>query len=118
MRALGWALLILALTLMPPPEVPGQGWMGRYHVDKLVHAVLFGTQVLLLVPVLSACKHSLCWAVVVAIGYGGLTELLQGLLMTGRSADPLDFLANSAGAFLAAVWWQRGMASATHARDR
>lgn len=118
MRALGWALLILVLTLMPPPEVPGQGWMGRYHVDKLVHAILFGAQVLLLVPVLSAWKHPVRWALVMAIAYGGLTELLQDLLVTGRYADPLDLVANTAGAFLAAAWWQRGMASGTHARDR
>lgn len=114
LHAAAWALLILVLTLMPPPEVPGHGWLGRYHADKLVHAILFGVQVVLLARAMAPWKNTLPWALLMAIAYSALTELLQGLMVTGREADPWDLLADAAGAILAAVWWHRGMAKATH----
>ena len=39
-------------------------------------------------------------AVVFAIPYGGLLEILQGALFENRTADVYDFIANSVGCFI------------------
>ena len=72
--------------------------------DKLVHGCMY----LALVVVGSydlyrvgrpSVRGRLGW-MVVAVMWGGVMELLQGAMGLGRSADWLDFAANSCGALL------------------
>lgn len=79
-------------------------WLRRFEAmggDKLVHGVLFGGQSWLLARALAAGGRPLRRAVllgaVLAIGYGGASELAQSVI-PGRSAQTVDFVADVAGA--------------------
>lgn len=118
--ALAWGLLILLLTLMPAKAVPDTGFMGRYHLDKVVHALLFGVLLLLVVRPNENIKAKsgawltqLRWSAFLVISYGALTEVLQELLPYGRNGDLLDLLADSLGVSLATAYLIRASAHNT-----
>lgn len=99
-----WALVILVLTLMPGSDVPAWPWAEAVHFDKIVHAGLFGIQAILLGLALMSkvrVRAAFLVALLVAIAYGGVIELLQGAMGMGRSADALDLIADGAGALIA-----------------
>lgn len=85
---LGIATAIALLGLMPPralPEAPGG--------DKLHHFLAFAA---LVFPAAAVRPSVVLWLVPLAVGYGGLIELIQP--MVGRQADWGDVAANAAGA--------------------
>ncbi len=96
-----WALILLWLSLTPsPPQLPGVlGW------DKFLHAGSYGLLTLLIAQSLLSLSVKLGktgWqAVLPAICYGALLEVLQLLLQTGRTAEWWDLIADAVGAFLA-----------------
>ena len=102
-----WALIILWLSLTPsPPQLPGVlGW------DKLLHAGSYGLLTLLIAQyllLLSVKLGKTGWqAVLPAVCYGALLEVLQLLLHTGRTAEWWDLAADAVGAFIAyLVFWR------------
>jgi len=71
------------------------------HMDKMLHAIVYG---------LLAAGICLAWpklskriVVFACIAFGGVLELVQGLMPLGRTASLWDGLANGAGAVLAIV---------------
>ena len=109
--AFAWALFILVLLMMPGTSVPSMPqWVSGLPVDKFVHAFLFFVQAALLhlaarsstdrreVP-----QRTVALLCIATALYGGLTELLQ-LLANSRSADVVDFLFDSGGVALFALW--------------
>lgn len=111
-----WAVAVLVLTLMPSRDVPAWPWAEKVHLDKFVHAFLFGMQSLLLGMALAGMGKwrsrmaPLAVAAVVAIAFGGVIELLQEGMGAGRHGDILDLLADAAGAILGygfLSWWGR-----------
>lgn len=123
--ALLWGLLILVLTLVPAQAVPTGGLLGRYHLDKVVHAALFGVFLVLLVRAWgwnprSVKSHArpLILAGLLAIGYGALTEVLQELTGAGRRGDVWDLVADAVGVFIASVWLLWGAAWVAYFRNR
>jgi len=123
--AMAWALFILVLTLMPAQVVPGGGLLGRYHLDKVAHAVLFGVFLVLLVRALGwgtgrakGGPRPLMVAALLAIGYGALTEVLQELTGAGRRGDVWDLVADAAGVIIAAAWLLWGAAWLAYFRKR
>ena len=92
-------LLYLALGPAPSgPEIP--------HLDKLMHALSWGLMALLC---LGAWPDHYLRAVFVSGLHGGATEVMQGTLVQGRTADWFDWLADLLGALLAIglVSWAR-----------
>ena len=69
------------------------------HIDKLVHFVLYAALTLALVIEVKAYSqlNKIILTVLLPIIYGGIIECVQGLFFSFRSADFLDFLANSLG---------------------
>ncbi len=111
--ALAWALFLGLLLLLPADayDPAGQGWLDRLLdavplLDKLVHAVLFAVQSLLLRRALAArgAPRAALWAAVVASAYGGLMEVLQGPI-PGRATGVTDMIANIVGALGGAIMW-------------
>lgn len=89
---------------------------GMAYADKLVHASLHGVLATLLwwAAALRARSVGRAWTLVQAacvVGlcavYGGLIEGLQSFLTVTRGAEWLDALANTLGAGLAVLFWQR-----------
>jgi len=112
-----WGLVILVLTLLPAQAVPSLGILGRYHIDKLVHAFLFAVFFLFLCRAFRSSvstswteRYALVLSILGAVLYGALTEVLQEVSGGGRSGDPLDFLADAVGVFLATalLYWGAG----------
>jgi VanZ family protein len=88
------AWLLYAALGAPPqgPEIP--------HLDKLMHAGAWGLMAAIAVL---AWPERLWLAFCLALGHGALTEILQGTVVSGRSAEWLDLLADGCGAALV-VW--------------
>jgi len=106
--AMLWAVLILVLLLMPGSAVPAGKWLAKFHVDKLVHAFLFGVFFVLLVHgfrrqtrVPDLRIHAILSAMCIAVAYGVFTELLQELTDGSRRGDMMDMLANTVGCVVA-----------------
>jgi VanZ family protein len=103
------AVLALCATVALLVPMPQDGPPHLPHIDKLVHAVLFGAVALPSMIVVPGLWHWGIWGIVV--GYSGLMELVQPIF--GRGADLADLLANATGAALAmgiARWHQSKLA--------
>lgn len=94
------ALAILHATLgSAPPD------LGGSHLDKLAHAGAFALLVLPLASVLPPGR-ALAGVALAAVALGGAIELIQPTV--GRSAEWLDFWANTLGVLLALGLGQGG----------
>lgn len=95
--ALGWMGLIFFLSHQPSLPAPSL----FPHQDKLFHAVTYGVLGFLFQGGLPATPRRWMLAWLMASLYGCSDEIHQ-MFVPGRSADPLDLLADSAGALLGA----------------
>lgn len=91
-------LVSLAVLFAPPSGVPS----SPPGVDKIVHATLF-----------AALTSTARWAgtgrlvtIGVMIGYAGISEVLQGTALVGRSASVADWLADVTGVLIGLVAWR------------
>jgi VanZ family protein len=92
------AVVVLSLYVLFWPS-PADGGVTLPGADKLVHAGLF-----LLLALTARLRFGGAAVVLVAVlGYAALSELVQAGLLSRRSGDLLDLLADSAGALLG---WQ------------
>ena len=100
-----WGLFIFLLTMMPGqafPRIPT--WIDQFHPDKVVHLFIFAVFTFLLISGFSkegnpgfVRSYAILITLVISLGIGGATELLQGWLIPGRTADWKDFLADTVG---------------------
>ena len=106
--ALLWSLLIALLLLVPLPGAKGgHGWfqdLEALGADKPVHLALFAVQAVLVRRWLRSAgvRAPGVWAVLVAVAYGALTELVQRSL-PARHGDLRDLAADGFGAVLGAL---------------
>jgi len=102
-----WFFVIFYLLIMPGKKIPHGGIFGIPNFDKLVHASLFGMQVLLagfpFVKSATASKVLLLKISVAAVLYGIAMEFVQKYFTTDRAFDYWDMLADAVGA-LAGYW--------------
>jgi VanZ family protein len=101
--ALSWAAVLFALSSIPGaalPTVPG------WHVDKLVHGVLYLVLGFLCARALAATtrlKGATLVAAATLLGTAyGVTDELHQLLTPRRSCDWRDVIADGAGALIGA----------------
>lgn len=106
--AMLWALVILVLCGMPGRDIPHISFLEMLSFDKVVHAGIFFVLFALMVRgfiLQSAYKqlhdNAKGVALIIGISYGGVLEILQGLVFEERSADVYDFAANSIGCLIA-----------------
>ena len=102
MLPVGWAALILALTSVPGSAVPD---VGVDSGDKLAHLLLYGVLGALALRAAWNPTHPLRSIMVVALGvalFGAADELHQ-LIIPGRSADLVDWVADSIGGLTGAA---------------
>jgi VanZ family protein len=105
-----WGALIVLLTALPGSVFPAlPGYMDLFQPDKLVHLFIFFVFVFLLVrgfrkegtpPLIR--RNGVTIGLTLAFTIGGVTEIMQGLIIPMRYASPYDFLANVAGSLLGA----------------
>lgn len=103
-----WAGLIFTVTALPGNCIPNiaSPW-SLLSFDKLIHAGLFSVLVALIfrgIYLQYSEKYLrlkiIALVIVIGIIFGGLTELMQSILSSGRFADIYDFIADSIGALL------------------
>lgn len=107
--AIVWGFLLFYFTLLPSDNLPD----GLVDVnDKILHALIFFIWTALIIlgilryPIQkSPSKKLLILVMLITISLGGLIEVLQDALITGRKGDWLDFVANSIGALFAVLLW-------------
>nr|WP_255478591.1 VanZ family protein [Rufibacter sp. XAAS-G3-1] len=99
------------MTLLPAQALPpGPKW-DFLTFDSLVHAVLFGVQLLLLLyglqrdPSVQLNKRLMTASFLLVVFFGTLVEVLQGAMGFGRQADPVDAISNSVGGVIGLLVW-------------
>jgi len=97
------AILWLSLMSDPPRiQTPFWGW------DKAQHALAYGAMALTLGRFLSLWNLTAAWvwglSFISADIYGGLLEVLQGVVDTGRSCEWNDLLADAVGAGIICIF--------------
>lgn len=101
-----WAIVILVLCGIPGRDIPHISFLELLSFDKFVHALIFFILYFLLYR--AFIKGNIAFTFerrivlfFMCIVYGGLLEVMQGLLFEERSADVFDFIANSFGVIVA-----------------
>lgn len=110
-----WALFIAVLCGMPGTSLPHVSWLELLSFDKVVHASLFFILTTLsLAGVFNKYRKDYFTAepiyfvtAFMCVCYGGVLELLQGAFFVARSADAYDFIANSFGIIIAAIYFNK-----------
>jgi peptidoglycan/LPS O-acetylase OafA/YrhL len=102
---IAWFFIIIVLLSMPADNIPKDDWLDKIYADKIVHAGLFGLLTILVIwPIMSSnftwyrLRKATIVAVVCVSVFGFLTELMQQYLVTGRSFDMFDWVADTVGA--------------------
>lgn len=100
-----WSVIIFLLLVMPPISIAKEKQFEITQLDKIIHALLFGIQVVLWGYYLqsknrpvSVFRIALAGAVLISCGYGILMEYVQ--LWVDRDFDVWDMLADAIGACL------------------
>jgi len=96
-----WSLTILILSLLPGDNLPEIDFT-LFEIDKAVHFTLYFVLAILMYYSFFKIKNELIIkrvVVIVVIGilFGTLIEVIQGTLITNRTFDQFDILANSLG---------------------
>ncbi len=99
-----WALTLLLLSLIPGRMMPDLSFWQLIRFDRVAHMVAFAILVFKLAmgfykqyTFRSLRYHALQSAFIFSLVYGGLLEILQGLLIADRHPEMPDFIANAIG---------------------
>jgi len=108
--ALAWSTIIFILLVLPGRSLPESGMLGKYHLDKFVHAFLFGAFVYLWFAwyrTASRSNSQLIRAAVILFVVGALygtgMEFYQEYFTT-REFETGDIIADSLGAAIGTAW--------------
>ncbi len=109
--AILWTAIIFGLCCIPGRYVPTTYWLELLSFDKFVHAsIFFGLTCLWLVYLYKINKinqTTILLTLAACILYGGLLEIMQATVFSQRSADWLDFIANSFGCFMGLLFFSK-----------
>jgi len=105
-----WAAFILFATIASTSSLQELPLKDLFQFDKPIHATLFGVQAWLLIRArLQQAYQSYLTIIVVSClastSYGMLTEYLQKWLTTSRTFDLYDFVADTIGCLIVAIWF-------------
>ena len=104
-----WALIILLLCSFPGQHIPSINLLELLGFDKWVHTGIFFILMFLCINLIESKKmktKSLYMFSILCIFYGGILEIFQAIVFSHRSADYLDFIANSFGCILALIVYE------------
>ena len=104
---ISWAILIFVLSSVSPGSLHLPSFWDLFSLDKASHAAFYAILAFLLgigfqkqTALKFALLHAAGSAIVFAIIYGGLIELYQGYILTDRTGDWFDFIANTIGSYV------------------
>jgi VanZ family protein len=104
---ISWALLILILSSITPPSIQIPDLFDLLAPDKIAHFIFYAIFVILFTLGFSKMPPGNRWSrnqfsipLIGGVIYGGLIELYQGHVLTNRTADYVDFIANCIGSLI------------------
>ncbi len=104
---ISWALLILVLSTITPPSIRIPDLFDLLAPDKIAHFIFYAVFVILFTYGFSRMPSGNRWSrnqfsipLIGGILYGGLIEMYQGYILTNRTADYVDFIANCIGTLM------------------
>ena len=95
---------VVTMHCLPGADLDADDWWARWHMDKLLHLIAFGTWGLTWAIALAKQRrlqqgwHLELGLLVIAVIFGMVLEAIQGALMPGRFFDLADVIADLAGA--------------------
>ena len=92
--AMTYSLFVMITMFCPVTNI--DSIPPEFNIDKVVHILLFGILYWSWLPVFKTRSKAKLISVLISIGLGLFTEMVQGLLPY-RSADPHDLVFNMAG---------------------
>ena len=105
-------MVILIGTLLPANALPPAPQWDFLTFDSLVHAILFGTQLVLLLwalhkdPSVTLTSGTILLAFLLVVCFGVGVEFLQGAMPFGRMTSAVDAISNAVGGlFGLSFWW-------------
>jgi len=94
------------LFCLPGSAFPKEDWLTKISFDKFVHIGIFTVLLFLWCRALRVDSLSGYFiAIIVAVMYGLLIELIQDRLITNRSWDMGDVIADFAGSLVGVLAW-------------
>ena len=106
-------LVVISLTLlllMPGDDISGSEWWSTYHIDKIMHVIVFSILALTTSIALSKLRvltdsnyQLMILTLVVGAIFGTIIEFLQQELSVGRMAELLDIVADCVGVLMGFV---------------
>lgn len=103
--AILWTIFVLILCSFPGKYIPVISWLEILSFDKWVHLTIFYILTFLWLNTFFVQEKwnrlNKLLIVIFCVLYGGILEYLQSIVFSHRSADYLDFIANSIGCLLA-----------------
>lgn len=108
--AIIWLLTTTLLLCLPGNDLPDISWIEQWHIDKLIHIILFFGWVFLFANTIADYRKRLrrmVWIVLAGIAYGILIEFIQKYWIPHRSFDVDDMVADAAGCLLAWLWQRK-----------
>jgi VanZ family protein len=116
-KSIAWALLIFVFCAIPVSSVPHYKLFLFPHFDKLVHLFFYWVLGSILFYEMNAISgynsigfKSIVIVGTITIGYGFFIELIQFILLPGRTGDLWDVFANTTGFFLSAILYKLHLA--------
>ena len=111
---LSWTLLTILLMCLPGSMVPGTGIFALKNLDKLVHVILFGLNVLFWGwhyqtsgKDAGSLRFIFIAATALMITLGIIMEYVQLYFIPNRSFDGYDIVADIVGSVIAGLWLLR-----------
>jgi VanZ family protein len=111
--AILWGLFLFTLHILPGsvfPKLPT--YLDLLQPDKMVHVVMFGVLTCLLImgysregSPLVLTKHPVLAAIITALLFGAVMELIQNYFVPNRIGDIYDEIADFAGSLLGWGFW-------------
>lgn len=99
----------MLLCSFPGQSIPSINLLELIGFDKWIHASIFFILMFLCINLIESKKmsaKSIYLFVIICIFYGGILEIFQALIFSHRSADYLDFIANSFGCIIALIAYE------------
>ena len=108
---LSFTIFTIILLCLPGSIVPGSGFFSLEGLDKVIHVVIFGMNVLFWGwhfsmgnPTASRYRWNIFGATSIMILIGVIMEYVQLHFIPNRSFDSWDIVADVAGSVLAGLW--------------
>lgn len=102
-RVIFAAAVVVQLVALYLPQVPAVGGVAVPGADKAVHLLVFA--LVMLTGLLAGVPAR--WLAPLLAGHAVLSELIQHLLLPGRTGDPMDVVADLGG--IALGWYLASM---------